>query len=59
MDEDELKERMARKMYECRHPSHLFPSWEDLLTVKTYKPRKYRELAGAALAALRASGFTI
>lgn len=46
---EKLIDGLARKLYEARHPSPEFPSWEDLQSVKTYKITKYKQLAAVAV----------
>lgn len=56
MTSDELKEILAERLYLTRHPQPEFPSWQELHSVKTYKLRKYRELAQTCIDALNERG---
>lgn len=49
MKREKLIYALARKLYEARHPSPEFPTWDELQTVKTYKITKYRQLAEVAV----------
>ncbi len=49
MTREKLINALAQKLYEARHPPADFPSWDQLQTVKTYKIRKYRQLAEVAI----------
>ena len=49
MKREKLIEALAQKLYEARHTSPEFPTWQELQTVKTYKPGKYRQLASVAV----------
>lgn len=56
MSDADLIERVARAMYECRHPpgtAAAWPRWAELQHMKTYKLTKYRQLAKVAVEIVR------
>lgn len=48
-----LIESLARKLYEARHSPPQHPTWDELQSQKTYKLKKYRQLAEVAIAFLQ------